>query len=571
MDLVALVERARAGDVDAFTELVRRHQSLAVGSALSVLRDPDRARDVVQESFVAAWRGLARLADPKAFPAWLHGIVRRQALHALRARHLEPLAEAEHLAGDTLPADQHVEAAQRRMLALAALAELPDGLREPAVLRYVHDCSQAQIAAFLDLPVTTINNRLHAARARLKRGLGSVAPKARLCVPKARLCVPKARLCVPEARLSVPEARLCVVGPHVERRMLVMMKDTLRDRPLPEDFPARIGRIVRAEGSVAEARFEPAGPPELFSTLIAADEAGRAVTVEVVRHLPDGRVLAVARDSGLALAPGMQVVDRGEIGGPPLAEASIRAALDRLVLRSPSTAPRLLETGVKVIDVLMPIAQGGVVGILSGERVGTTVLVEELVRRLATADLSLFMFAPWVNAAGMRQAREEGYTLGVAGVKTFFFVGDGAPSRDAFDTVIVLSAAIAALKIWPAIDPLLSASRWLVPEVVGEEHVRVATQVRECLEQAVALQGRDDLDAAAKAIVGRARRLQRFFAQPFFVAEPYTKRPGAFVPRADAVAACAAIMDGVYDDIQEDAFYFTGGIYEVLARVGRPR
>jgi F-type H+-transporting ATPase subunit beta len=110
-----------------------------------------------------------------------------------------------------------------------------------------------------------------------------------------------------------------------------------------------------------------------------------------------------------------------------------------------------------------------------------------------------------------------------------------------------------------------------VPEVVGEEHVRVATRVRECLEQAVALQGRDDLDAAAKAIVGRARRLQRFFAQPFFVAEPYTKRPGAFVPRADAVAACAAIMDGVYDDIQEDAFYFTGGIYEVLARVGRPR
>ena len=523
MDLVALVERARAGDVDAFTELVRRHQSLAVGSALSVLRDPDRARDVVQESFVAAWRGLARLADPKAFPAWLHGIVRRQALHALRARHLGPLAEAEHLAGDTLPADQHVEAAQRRMLALAALAELPDGLREPAVLRYVHDCTQAQIAAFLDLPVTTVNNRLHTARVRLKR------------------------------------------------RMLVMVKDALTDRALPEDFPARIGRIVRAEGPVVEARFEPAGPPELFSTLTAADEAGRAVTVEVVRHLPDGRVLAVARDAETALVPGMQVVDRGEIGGPPLTGPSIRSALERLVSRTPSAAPELLETGIKVIDVLLPIVNGGVVCILGGERVGTTVIVEELVRRLATTEVSLFTFVPWADHAGMRQTREEGYTLGMGGVKTFFFVGDGAPTRDAFDTVIVMSPRVAAMKIWPAIDPLASASRWLDPELVGAEHVTVAKRVRQCLEEAEALEGRADLDETARLTLARARKLRRFFAQPFFVAEPYTKRPGAFVPRAEAVAACAAIVDGVYDDIPEEAFYFTGGIDEVLARAGRPR
>ena len=159
MDLVTLVERARAGDVDAFTELVRRHQGLALGSAVALLRDPDLARDVVQETFVAAWRGLAQLMEPKAFPAWLHGIVRRQAFHVLRARHLEPLAEAERLTGDTPSADQRMEARQRRVLALSALVDLPDGLREPAVLRYVHDCSQAQIATFLGLPVTTVNNR----------------------------------------------------------------------------------------------------------------------------------------------------------------------------------------------------------------------------------------------------------------------------------------------------------------------------------------------------------------------------------------------------------------------------
>ena len=519
MDLVALVERARAGDVDAFTELVRRHQALALGSALALLRDTDRARDVVQESFVAAWRGLPRLADPRAFGAWLHGIVKRQAFHALRARHLEPLVSAEHLASEAVPADQQAEAARRRTLALGALAALPDGLREPAALRYVHDCSQAQIAAFLGLPVTTVNNRLHAARV------------------------------------------------HLKRRLLVMMKDALTDSPLPADFPARIGRIVRADGPVVEARFEPAGPPELFTTLVAADEAGRAVTVEVVQHLPDGRVRAVAREAA-TLTPGMQVAERREIGAA-LAAPSIRSALDRLLARDRSAPPVLLESGIKVIDVLLPIVKGASVGILGGERVGTIVIVEELVRRLATADLSLFTFVPWATEEGMREARKDGFTLGAGDVKTFFFIGDGALNSDAFDTVIALSPAVAALKIWPAIDPLASASRWLVPDIVGAEHVRVASRVRRCLEEAAALQGRDDVDDAGRVTIARGRKLQRFFAQPFFVAEPYTKRPGSSVPRAEALAACEAIVDGMYDDLPEEAFWFVGGIEEVLVRAGR--
>src|SRR6185436_3136125 len=148
-------------------------------------------------------------------------------------------------------------------------------------------CSQAQIAAFLGLPLTTVNNRLHAARVRIKRS------------------------------------------------MLAMVKDALTDR-LPEDFPARIGRILRAEGPVVEARFEPAGPPELFSTLIAADEAGRAVTVEVVQHLPGGRVRAIARDAETALAPGMQVVERGAFVDGALSERSLRSALARLVRPAPA-------------------------------------------------------------------------------------------------------------------------------------------------------------------------------------------------------------------------------------------
>ncbi len=484
MDVVALVVRARAGDVDAFTELVRYHQSLAYGCALAMLRDFDVARDVVQEAFIAAWRGLPQLAEPALFAAWLRGIVRRQALHALRARHFEPLADAGELASEQPSAEEHVDSERRRRLALAALAALPERLREPAVLRWPYECSHAQIAAFLELPVTTVNNRLHAARARLKR------------------------------------------------RMLVMAKDALRDHALPDDLPARIGRIVRTEGPVVEAHFEPAGPPELFTTLIAADEAGRAVTVEVI---------TAGRGPRLGARP-----PRDQQPGAPVV---------------------LLETGIKVIDVLVPFVRGRTVGIFGGERVGTTVVMEELVRRLATQTLSLFTFFPPVGAAAVRHEREhEGYTFGMGGVQTFFFRGDGRVRESAFDSVIVLSAAVAARKIWPAIDPLASRSRWLDPAVVGDRHAAIAARVRHCLEVGDALEHRDKLEASEQVTLGRARRLRRFFGQPFFVAEAYTHRLGTFVPRADALAACEAIVDGAWDHAPESAFHFVGGIAEIRAR-----
>jgi RNA polymerase sigma-70 factor (ECF subfamily) len=190
MDPQALVGRARGGDLDAFTALVERYQRLAHGSAMTLVHDADLARDVTQESFLIAWRSLPTLLDTKAFAAWLRGIVRRHALHALRARRLESLVEPGDVPDERHSAEHALEASRRQELALAALAGLPDGLREAAVLRWVHDCSQAQIAAFLGLPVTTVNNRLHTARGRLKRrmlvmvrdplaSVASSAPRAR--------------------------------------------------------------------------------------------------------------------------------------------------------------------------------------------------------------------------------------------------------------------------------------------------------------------------------------------------------------------------------------------------------
>jgi len=470
MDLVALVEQARTGDVDAFTALVREHQRLAHGCALAMLRDVDVAHDVVQEAFIAAaWRGLARLTEPASFPAWLRGIVRRQALHALRARHLEPLAHVPEVPSELPSAEQRMESARRRELALAALAGLPEGLREPAVLRWVYDCSHAQIAAFLGLPVTTVNNRLHAARVRLKR------------------------------------------------RIVIMAKDALRDPAFPDDLPARIGRIVRTKAPVVEAHFEPAGPPELLHTLIAADEAGRAVTLEIIQHMPNGGVRCILRGADAAPLPGAQVIEQAELAEAPLTNEALASALDRLLPRTPASPSVLLETGIKVIDVLMPLVRGRSVGVFGGERVGTTVFVEELVRRLATQTLSLFTFFPSVRAEGLRQIRDEGYTLGIGEVQTFFFRGDGRVREHVFDSVIVLSRAVAAAKLYPAIDPLASRSRWLDPAIVGEAHAAIAARVRGCLEEGDALEGRDDLEPAAQATRGRARRLRRFFRQPFFM------------------------------------------------------
>jgi RNA polymerase sigma-70 factor (ECF subfamily) len=170
MDHAHLVRRAAGGDVKAFVELTRRFQHFAFGSALALVRDFQQAEDVVQEAFVAAWSALPGLAEPVAFPAWLRGIVRHQAFRVLRHRRVQtaPLVEAEDLPSDEPPADYCLGQRQQAAAALAAIAELPDKLREPATLFFVHECSHQDIAIFLGLSPAAINNRLHAARSKLK-------------------------------------------------------------------------------------------------------------------------------------------------------------------------------------------------------------------------------------------------------------------------------------------------------------------------------------------------------------------------------------------------------------------
>jgi RNA polymerase sigma factor (sigma-70 family) len=249
MDHESLVRRAGSGDVRAFVELTGRFQHFAFGSALALVHDFQQAENVVQDAFVAARSGLPSLEDPAAFPGWLRSIVRHHAFRVLRRKHLQvlPLTAAAEVPSEEPAPDHSLEQRQQAAVALAAIAELPDSLREPATLFFVHECSHQDIATFLNLSLATVNNRLHAARSQLKQ------------------------------------------------RMLNMVTETLHAHALPDDFAHRIGRLIEARGKVVESLFDAADPPDLLSELAISDEAqGRAIAVQIVQRPGGGIVRGIA-------------------------------------------------------------------------------------------------------------------------------------------------------------------------------------------------------------------------------------------------------------------------------------
>jgi F0F1-type ATP synthase beta subunit len=302
-----------------------------------------------------------------------------------------------------------------------------------------------------------------------------------------------------------------------------------------------------------------------------------------VQRLEDGRVRGVTTAPGALLSAGARVVATGAEVRVPVTEATLAEAVRVLGPRRTAAPPTLLETGVKVIDLLTPCAAGGTLAIVGGWGLGTAVIVEELTRRLAARaeGVSLFTFLPpgMANPSGWTRVRAEGYSGGSLGsVQTFYFIGE-RPETDpaavarlaAFDAVLVLSPVQRAAGIYPCVDPLAGRSRVLDPAVVGAEHATVAARTREALATAARLEaaGKTGWSEAERRLVARARRLRAFFAQPFFCAEPYTRRPGTTVSRLDTVRACAAILDGAWDDLPEAAFLFKGGIEEVLEAARR--
>ncbi len=457
------------------------------------------------------------------------------------------------------------------------------------------------------------------------------------------------------------------------------------------------GRVVRIIGPVVDVEFPPAELPEINTALrvdITLEGETRTITCEVAQHIGDStvRTIALRPTDGLVRGapventggPIMVPVGEGVLGhvynviGEPLDTTPDQVhpsdwwPIHREAPPFEELEPKsvMLETGIKVIDLLEPYVQGGKIGMFGGAGVGKTVIIQEMIRRQAEQhggvsvfagvgertregnDLFLDMtesgviektalvFGQMDEPPGVRlrvalaaltvaeyfrdverkdvllfidnifrftQAGSEvstllgrmpsavGYQPTLAGemgelqeritstkgrsitsLQAIYVpaddITDPAP-HTAFahlDATTVLSRDIAALGIYPAVDPLDSTSRILDARYVGEEHYRVARRVQEILQRnkdlqdIIAILGVDELSEEDKVIVARARRIQRFLSQPFFVAEQFTGIPGKYVPVDETIASFKGICEGEYDHLPEQAFLLVGGIEEAV-------
>jgi F-type H+/Na+-transporting ATPase subunit beta len=462
-------------------------------------------------------------------------------------------------------------------------------------------------------------------------------------------------------------------------------------------FPAaarRKGTVVSVRGSVIDVRFADGTLPAINEALEVGGSV--ALVAEVQAHLDEHTVRAVAMQSTEGLSRGVAVratggpicVPVGEAmlgrlvdvlgiprdGGPAIAPKTTRWPIHRAPppLSQQSGSRSLLETGIKVIDLLAPLARGGKAGLFGGAGVGKTVLVTELIRSMVETYSGISVFA------GIGERSREGHEMllemrrsgildrtvlvygqmneppgarwrvGLSALtiaeyfrdqlkrdvlllmdNVFRFVQAGGeisgllgrlPSRvgyqptlatevadleeriasvpgaavsaiqavyvpaddftdpavtalfNHFDGSVVLSRDMAAQAMYPAIDPLRSGSVLLDPNIVGEDHYRLAEDVRATiaryrdLQDIIALLGMDELSPADRQTVTRARRLQRFLTQPFQVTEAFTGQPGRSVPIAKTIAGCRAILDGVADNWAESSLYMVGDLDEARAR-----
>jgi RNA polymerase sigma factor (sigma-70 family) len=513
MDGKELVVEAKAGNVDAFTERVERYQAMVFGYAYSTMCDFHLAEEIAQESFIAAWRNLARLESPDRFGGWLRSIVRFQCTHLLRKRRLTqvPVAIVANVPGELPGPDELAEQRLTHDLVLSAIAKLPQPERDVTVLFYMRDCTQRQVGEFLGLPVSTVNNRLRAARALLKKG-----------------------------------------------DLYAMTRDTLSQHDLPEDFAERIGEVLRSEGAVTDIRF-PAGkrPPVLNSLALAGEPGTDRLLVEVIQHLDDDLVrclssVTVGR-SGDSFTTGKQVRDTVKPVRVPLSHEAIIELITSL--RQGRGATRLIETGVKVIDLFCPLGASSLVGLVGDMHSGKMVLVEELIQRLAhTAErITILVFVETPVEVKVVQSVDYRTSRSVEAI--YLPVADAslAALKDVIarlDAVISLSSERAGKRLYPAIDPLHTSSRLLDPTVVGAHHCDVVQQVRKMLQEASS--------GSSVTTQKRAKLIERYFTQPFHVAEAFTGRPGLTVSRQVTIGDCQALLEGQHDSLDIDAVYMTG-------------
>ncbi len=451
------------------------------------------------------------------------------------------------------------------------------------------------------------------------------------------------------------------------------------------------GHIVEIIGAVVDVEFEPSAVPQVLDAL-QVEDAG--LTLEVQQQLGDGVVRTIAMGPSDGLKRGLEVADTGapisvpvgretlgrimDVLGKPVDNAGPVEAEQRMPIhraaptfQEQSGSGELLETGIKVIDLLCPFAKGGKVGLFGGAGVGKTVNMMELIRNIAIEHSGYSVFAGVgertregndfyhemresdvldkvalvygqmneppgnrlrVALTGLTMAehfRDEGrdvlmfidniYRYTLAGTEVSALLGrmpsavgyqptlaeemgilqeritstatgsitsiqavyvpaddltDPSPATTFahLDATVVLSRQVAELGIYPAVDPLDSTSRQLDPLVIGNDHYDTARAVQNTLQRykelkdIIAILGMDELSEEDKLVVARARKIQRFLSQPFFVAEVFTGTSGKYVSLKDTIAGFRGIVEGEYDHLPEQAFYMVGAIDEAAAK-----
>ena len=460
-----------------------------------------------------------------------------------------------------------------------------------------------------------------------------------------------------------------------------------------------IGKITQIIGAVLDIKFTEGNLPEINDAIripLRGDQAGKELTVEVSQHLGDDTVRCIAMGSTDGLVRGMDAVAAGgpisvpvgentlgrmfNVLGDPIDEIDPPAGVEKWPIHRPApafeeqaTSQEMLETGIKVVDLLCPYQKGGKIGLFGGAGVGKTVLIQELIHNIATEhggysvftgvgertregndlyyemkesgviDKTTMVFGQMHEPPGARMRvaltgltmaeyfRDKGgkdvllfidniFRFTQAGSEVSALLGrmpsavgyqptlqtemgalqeritstkngsitsvqavyvpaddltDPAPATTFahLDATTVLERSIAELGIYPAVDPLGSTSRILDPRIVGQEHFEVARGVQEILQKykelqdIIAILGMDELSEDDKLVVSRARKVQRFLSQPFFVATQFTGLDGKYVPIAETIRGFKEILEGKHDDVPESYFLNAGTIDDVRAKM----
>ena len=458
------------------------------------------------------------------------------------------------------------------------------------------------------------------------------------------------------------------------------------------------GKITQVIGAVLDIRFDKGVLPEINDAVEIRRKDGSTLVAETAQHLGDDIIRCIAMGPTDGLIRGMEAIATGGPISVPVGEVTLGRIFNVLgepidkkpmpegVKRNPihrkapafaeqATETEILETGIKVVDLLCPYQKGGKIGLFGGAGVGKTVLIQELIRNVATEhggysvftgvgertregndlytemsesgviDKTAMVFGQMNEPPGARMRvgltgltiaenfRDEGgkdvllfidniFRFTQAGSEVSALLGrvpsavgyqptlqtemgalqeritstkngsitsvqavyvpaddltDPAPATTFahLDATTVLSRAIVEQGIYPAVDPLESTSRILDPRIVGDEHYQVARGVQEILQRykelqdIIAMLGMDELSEEDKLTVARARKVQRFLSQPFFVAEQFTGTTGRYVPLGETIQGFKEILEGKYDEIPEGMFLNAGNIDDVLARYNK--